>query len=38
MNNNKDKFIKDKVNINDNVSKKEIIKKIITYSLPLIIT
>ena len=38
MNNNKDKFIKGKVNINDNVSKKEIIKKIITYSLPLIIT
>lgn len=38
MNNNKDKFIKDRVNINDNVSKKEIIKKIITYSLPLIIT
>ena len=34
---NKDKFIKEKVNKKDNISNKDIIKKIITYSLPLII-
>ena len=38
INKNKDKFIKERTNIKDNISSKEIIKKIITYSLPLIIT
>ena len=34
---NKDKFIKEKVNIKDDISSRDIIKKIIAYSLPLII-